>query len=383
MGADVASGERWQAWTPLGVHALAVQAIGFSVRPAISYAALDAGVAPALLGLLSASYAIAPLLLALPVGRLVDRVGEKPVLIGGAVVAALSCGVLLAGTHQPAWLIVGLMLAGVGHLLCVIGEQTAVANMGGSSADSRFAAYTFASSLGQAVGPLLLTVGDGTAAGIRPVLLAALGLSVVLFGTSFLIGGRRQSAGEQAPVSVGSLLRDRSLRRAVVVSGIVMAAVDITLVYLPALGHEAGFSPAFVGWVLALRAVTSMAVRLVTGPLVNALGRRRMLIIGMSASASALIAVANWHSHLVLLVSAVVLGAGLGVCQPITMAAVSDLAPSNQRGTAMTLRLLGNRIGVVVLPGSIGLVAASAGASGVLGATAALLVVGCAVWMQR
>lgn len=57
------------------VHAVAVQAFVFAVRPTVSYAALDAGVAPALLGMLSACYAFAPLLLALPAGRLADRLG--------------------------------------------------------------------------------------------------------------------------------------------------------------------------------------------------------------------------------------------------------------------------------------------------------------------
>ena len=42
----------------------------------------------------------------------------------------------------------------------------------------------------------------------------------------------------------------------------------------------------------------------------------------------------------------------------------------------MTLRLLGNRLSVVLVPGSIGAVAASAGPAGVLVATAALVGVG-------
>ena len=54
--------------------------------------------------------------------------------------------------------------------------------------------------------------------------------------------------------SVLPLLRNRGIRQAVLVSGIVMAAVDITLVYLPALGQEAGFTAAFLGWALAVRA---------------------------------------------------------------------------------------------------------------------------------
>ena len=49
----------------------------------------------------------------------------------------------------------------------------------------------------------------------------------------------------------------------------------------------------------------------------------------------------------------------------------------------MTLRLMGNRLSVVLLPGSIGLIAASAGPAGVLFATAGLLGVGCGLWARR
>jgi MFS family permease len=362
---------------------LCVQAFGLSVRPAVAYAALDAGVTPALLGVLSASYAIAPLILALPVGRVVDRVGERSVLIAGAVLAAAACGVLMGGAGHPAVLIAGLMLAGVSHLLCVVGEQTAVANMAQGSSDSRFAAYTFASSLGQAVGPLLLVLGGGTPFALVPVLLAALGLAAIMLATSFFIGtGTGKSSGERAD-GVLNLLRDRTVRGAVITSGIVMAVVDITVIYLPAVGREAGLTAAFVGMVLAVRAVASMAVRLVTGWVVRVFGRRPVLVAGMLMSAVALLAAAVWPLPVVLLVSAVVLGAGLGVAQPVTMATVADSAPLGRRGSAMTLRLLANRLGVVVLPVSVGAAAASLGAAGVLGATAILLCAGCAAAIRR
>ena len=375
---------RWGAWAPIWIHALCVQGIGLSVRPAVAFAALDAGVAPALLGVLSASYAVAPLLLALPVGRLVDRVGERPALIVGAVLAAAACGVLMAGPANPAVLIAGLVLAGVGHLLCVVGEQTAVANMSGGSSDSRFGSYTFASSLGQAGGPLLLVLGEGTPFALRPVLLAALGLAAVMLLTSFFIGdtARARSSGPERGSTL-VLLRDKKFRAAVIVSGIVMAAVDIIVIYLPALGREVGVSAGFVGAVLAVRAVSAMAVRLITGVAVRVLGRRAVLVSGISAAAAGLVAVAVWPTPVVLMVGAVALGAGLGVAQPVTMATVADGAPPGQRGTAMTLRLLANRLGVVVLPVTVGAVAASLGAAGVLAATAAVLGVGCAVSARR
>jgi len=302
----------------------------------------------------------------------------RPVLVIGGVALSASCVMLLAAPHRVSWLAAGLVLAGVGHLLCMTGEQTAVATMATRSSDSRFGTYTFASSLGQALGPLLLSVGVDTV-----VLFCALAVSGVAIVSGLAIASSPAPAHAKSSGKVIALLRDRGIRRAVLVSGIVMAAVDITVVYLPALGSQANFSVAFVGWVLAVRAVASMAVRLIAGWAVEQLGRRGVLLIGMSSAAAAFVAVAAWQQPWVWLVGAVMFGAGLGVAQPITMSAVADRAPQHNKGTAMTLRLMGNRLSVVLLPGSIGLIAASAGPAGVLLATAGLLGVGCGLWARR
>ena len=67
-----------------GVHAVTVQAFVFAVRPpSVSYAALDAGVARALLGFLSASYAFAPLLAGRALAQPVDCIDERPVVLTG------------------------------------------------------------------------------------------------------------------------------------------------------------------------------------------------------------------------------------------------------------------------------------------------------------
>jgi MFS family permease len=64
-------------------------------------------------------------------------------------------------------------------------------------------------------------------------------------------------------------------------------------------------------------------------------------------------------------------GLGLGVGQPLTMSWLASSAPPGLRGRAMSLRLVGNRTGQVVIPTAAGALAAGTGAAGVLCATAA------------
>lgn len=54
----------------------------------------------------------------------------------------------------------------------------------------------------------------------------------------------------------------------------------------------------------------------------------------------------------------------------MTMSWLAESAPAGLRGRAMSLRLAGNRTGQILIPGAAGLVAAGAGAAGVLLITA-------------
>src|SRR5689334_19621303 len=135
-------------------HTVLVQLVTFVLRPTSTYRALELGVPPAWLGVLSAGFAITPLVLAIPSGQAVDRFGERRVLLAGAVLicAAAVAFVLLGGG------VVGLLfssvLLGTGHLCSVVAQQALVANVTAPDRyDAAFGYYTFAASLGQAVGP--------------------------------------------------------------------------------------------------------------------------------------------------------------------------------------------------------------------------------------
>jgi hypothetical protein len=56
------------------------------------------------------------------------------------------------------------------------------------------------------------------------------------------------------------------------------------------------------------------------------------------------------------------------------MAWLAEVSPPGLRGTAMSLRLAGNRLGQTVVPMSIGFVAAATGVAGVVALTGAVLV---------
>ena len=364
-------------------HSALIQAVTFLVRPAATYRALELDVPGFALGLLAASYAVFPLLLAVPTGGLVDRLGERRLMaIGSGVVLACSAFLLLWGSSIVA-LVIGTAFLGAGQLACVVGQQAVVANNAASSRmDSAFGYLTFAASLGQALGPLAISLVGG--ASIRPdtqaIFLLSACMSLVLFVATFGVsakvsGGKSKAAVGAADGGDGavSLLRTPGVARALATSATVLAVVDLTMVYLPALGSERGLTAATVGLMLTTRAVFSMVSRLVLGQMSRKLGRMRLLVSSLALSTLALSAAAVPMPVWLLFVVMAVLGLGLGIGQPLTMSWLSAQAPAGQRGRALALRLAGNRVGQVVLPSSIGVVAAGLGAGGVFLASAVVV----------
>jgi MFS family permease len=358
------------------VHAALTQALTFVLRPTISYRALELDVTASWLGLLSASFALVPLVLAVPSGQAVDRFGERRVMLAGAtVILAAGLAFVFLGDSIPG-LVLGSVLLGTGHLCLMVSQQATVANtVGPGKYDATFGYYTFAVSLGQALGPSLIVLigGNQLIPDIERIFLAVTVMAVVLLGCTLLIPKSRHTvaAGRTAPARVIDLLRIPGLTRALLTSCVVLAAVDITLVYLPALGEERGLKSGVIGVLLTLRAGASMATRLFLGRLSHLFGRRRLLITSVVTSAVSIAAVAIPMPVWALAVSVIVLGIGLGVGQPLTMSWLAEVAPPGSRGRAMSLRLTGNRLGQVLVPSIVGMVAGSFGVAAVLWVTAA------------
>jgi MFS family permease len=364
-----------QVWALLG-HATLTQLITFVLRPATTYRALELGVPASWLGVLSGSFALVPLVLALPAGHIVDRLGERRVMFAGSLLMCAAGTVLLALGHTVPGLVAGSVVLGTAHLGAIVGQQALVANSTTTGRmDSAFGYYTFAASLGQAAGPLMIVAFGGTQAipDTTPIFQAGIAVAIALFALTFAIESTRTERGPATTENVGvrQLLRLPGLTGALLTACTVLAAVDISLVYLPALGAEHRIASSLIGTLLVLRAASSMASRFFLGRLSEAIGRRRLLILSIFGAAAGITVAAAPVPVWLLLLAVTVAGFGLGVGQPLTMSWLAESAPPGARGRAMSLRLTGNRAGQVIIPGAIGMVAAGLGAAGVLWVTAA------------
>ncbi|MCK2212325.1 MFS transporter [Actinomadura sp. ATCC 31491] len=354
-------------------HSAGTQVITFVLRPTMSYRAIELDVPPALLGVLGASFALAPLLVALPAGHAADRYGERRMAVAGAVLLAGAAVAFATLGHAVVGLVAAGVLLGTGHLGSVIAQQALVANTTEQGRhDTAFGHYAFAASLGQAAGPLLITAfgGRGAIPDTGRIFAASCGLAVLLIGLAVLLPSHQAGRAAVEGGDLRTLLRLPGLLHALLTSCVVLAAVDITLTYLPALGTELGLTASAVGLLLTLRGLASMASRLFLGRLAQAVGRRRLLVVSTLGAAVAMLLTPVPMPLWTLAALLAVAGFGLGAGQPLTMSWLAESAPPGMRGRAMSLRLVGNRTGQLVIPGAAGLMAAGLGAAGVLLVTA-------------
>jgi MFS family permease len=371
----------WLARILAGV--VLTQAALHLARPVTSYRALALGADARAVGLITAAFALVPLVVAVPLGRASDRWRVGHLLTGGIALGAVAC--VLLGVAGTLW---GLALAsavlGLGHLALTLAGQSLIARQ---SADARhdrdFGLYTAGASLGQLIGPAMAglalssagrSLEDATTLGF----LLAAGLMALAVPTSFATdrlgrAGRPRDGGLGRPLRAGELIGARGVPAGMFASLALLATVDVLTAYLPVLGVQRGISPVVVGALLSLRAATSILSRLLIPWMIPRLGRIRLL--AASAAGSALLTAALPLSGSTAVLGALLAAAGflLGIGQPLTMSMVVQAVPADTRGTALAIRLTGNRFGQVATPAAAGLVAGAAGVSAAFWLTGGLL----------
>jgi MFS family permease len=360
------------------------QAAVYLVRPTTSYRLLGLGAGTTAVGLVTASFALVPLFLAIPLGRRADRRHGGRLLLAGCAVQIGGC-LLLAGGRSPVALGIGSAVLGVGHLSLALGAQAVVARESEDERhDQHFALLTAGVSIGQLVGPLLggLLLGRRSGAALtsattRAMLVAA---GIAALATAFAVVAERErrpvddGSDTRTPGSVTAILGTPGVPAGIFASIAVLSAADVFTAYMPVLGEQRGIGPAVIGLLLALRAAASLASRIGLGTLVRRFGRLRLITVSAGAAAAAMIGLTFTHDIFLLAALCLVVGAGLGFGQPLSMTIVVQLVPESARATALAVRLTGNRVGQVAAPAAAGVIAGNAGASSVFWLMSGVLV---------
>jgi predicted MFS family arabinose efflux permease len=286
------------------------------------------------------------------------------------------------------WHLLGFtILLGTSHMFLMASQQ--MLTLRGATSRKReavFGHFMVAISIGQGAGPFIIGwIGRGTP--VPPTnKLFAIGLIGAIVCLIFAAAIRPRPRAERhaeatKEVPILALLRLPGLLPMLIASIVTVTANDLLLVYLPLLGAARAIDSSHIGFLLLAKAIAALVARAAYSRLIYTFGRRPLTLVSSLVAAAAYILL-SVPSLPVMYIGAIAVGLGLGIASTLTLSGVADVAPAQARGTAMTLRITGNRLGLVLTPFVAGVVAAGAGVVGIF-LLNALTLATCAVALQR
>lgn len=384
MSGITRSGSLGWLWVLMGA-ALLNQATISLVRPTTTYKLTELGAGAEIVGLVTALFALLPLVIAMPLGAYVQRTRHVKLLLVCGTAFAIGGGATVSAAPNVALIAVGTVLLGLGHLVFTITGQAMIARYSEDHhLDRGFGWFEAGYAVGQMAGPLLggILIGSGGGDGVSTALwagtaIAAPAIPLLLIALKVPRDGahgdarsvKRTKAPQPQPqrASMLRLLRTPGMPSYLIASFAVVAVLDILAAFLPLLGEAAGASPVLIGALLAVRAAATILSRFLLPALRRACSRNALVLASLWGSAIALVLPPfTLHLPALAVASMVVAGFFLGLGQPLTMSLVAQAVRPEWRSSALSLRLVANRVGQVAVPLAAGAAAAPLGPAGAI-----------------
>lgn len=330
-----------------------------------------------LLGALVGLAALGPLLLSVPAGMLCDRYGDRPVLIACALLALVTS--LLYVVAQSLWALALLQLVGgTARSTAWMAAQSYVSRVV-TTADRavRMGQFTFAANLSMLLTPPLL----GALAASYGASSAFLGLAAWCLVLLVIVlclpryspqQGASGSAGlapRQTLVAATRMVRRREVVTVLMATFLRLGTIAVAQSFYPVYLHDLGYTATQIGWMFSLMFLASTLAAPSYGPLARRCPEGSLLWVsaGLSVAGICLVPLTASTSALVLL--ALLHGAGIGLSLPVLLSEMATRTAAGERGLAVAVRTVANRLGYLTVPTVLGLAVAGFGlAPSVLGA---------------
>lgn len=332
----------------------------FSVAAGIGATGEDIGLSLLRIGVLLALYDLAEVLLKPVFGSLSDRIGPKPVIVGGLVAFA---GLSLFGLGADNWALLAVARLGQGAAASAFSpaSSASVARLAGPGRAGRyFGRYGSWKGLGYMLGPLM--AAGLIAVGGLPLLFAVLAGVAAVTAAWVAVALPVIPPLPRPRYTVVDLMRQTTDRRFVIPTAALAtstAVLGASIGFLPALAAQSGAGLAASIAVASVLALTSTLVQ----PWVGSHRDRRTvsdragIVGGLVVMAAGVTAAALPWGHVGLYVAAVLIGGGIGIVTPHGFAALADSTPPERMGRTMGSAELGRELGDSAGPLLVGSVA--------------------------
>jgi MFS family permease len=334
-------------------------------RPLIALYALSLGISEVKIGFVVGIYAVLPFLLAIASGGMADSIGRVKVLRVGTILMLVS-GIFYMISTTIYLLMIAQIIAGLGQMTVWLVIQVLITDSTHNQAE-RIASFTVYNTLGQMLGPLIggflaekytmnMSFGVYTAFSFLLVLLA--------FQLKEPVSNRINNGSHSIKdmyVKSYELLKNRGIIATLLCTFIALFILDVRMTYLPIYLQEAGISPFKIGILISLGTSTALFIKPIYPMLIRVLGIKVLLMLTFAISLSLLFLtplLTHFYSFVVLLIFS---GFALGINQPLSLSMISGQTSADERGIAVGLRLMSNRMAQFMDPILFGVLTALIG----------------------
>ncbi|MGW2695186.1 MFS transporter [Streptomyces sp. NPDC001296] len=324
--------------TAFGAHGIAAN-LGGHARGAVTSLLV--------LGGLLALYDGAEVLLKPVFGTLADRVGARPVLLGG-LIAFAAASALYVVADSPGWLWAARLGQGAAASAFSPSASTLVARLNSAAKHGRsFGSYGFHKSIGYTLGPLLggVLVWAG---GLRLLfaVLAVLGAAVAVWAALAVPVLPPLPKTRQTLLDLARRLADPAFLTPTGALAAATAALSVGVGFLPVSGRAAGLGTVATGAAVSVLAACAAVVQPKAGRALDdgRLTTRGGITAGLLLTAAGL-ACAILPGLIGVLSAAALIGAGTGLITPLGFAALAVGTPAERLGQTMGAAELGRELG--------------------------------------
>ena len=340
------------------------------VSPVLPLYARQFGVNITMIGLIVTGFAIASAIVDIPAGRIAEKFGRRPTLIAGPLI--LAAGSLGCAIVSDYWLLLACrFIQGAGSALYATTAMIMLADV--STVRNRghyMSLYMGSAWVGFGLGPI---TGGFIAQffGLQAVfyIYAFFCLLAAVWAYFRLPETHPQKISEERGenAAVGSTRPAPALDIKLLLSNpnFILICIAVFFIFftnngsrnqiLPLLAHDRlGLNPGQIGTAMTLIAVVNVTVLLICGRISDRVGRKPMVLPGCILMAISLVLLAFSADYWLLILSCLLMGAGIGVAGPTPAAYVGDILTGQRFSAGMGIFRFMCDMGLVVGPVFLG-----------------------------
>ncbi len=348
-------------------------------RVLMSLFAIELGASTAAIGLLISLFALFPFLLSVYAGKVIDRFGSHVPAQLGTVLSAAGFAIPWLFPALPA-LYLSASIIGLSYVFISL----AIQNLSSTARDPDVRArdvslVSLGFALSGLLGPLLVGfVIDHQGHVFAYALLTVLAIAATagwIVSRRYVVDSHARGAAA-APTDMRELLRLPQLRRTVIVSGLVVAGVDLYNFYMPIYGHSVGLTATMIGVIFGANSLAVLIVRGLLPRLTRWLGEERVMSYSMYLAGAAFLLIPMFGNAPALMLLAFMLGLGLGCGQPLSILMTYNRAPAGRSGEALGVRFTVVNFTHMAIPLAFGTLGSALGVVAVFFSNAVLMLGG-------